>query len=481
VGRRLAARSLLSAPPPRDLFPRSDDWQLVFSHGPTGTSPVEAGWQEVALWLSVMLPREQVPWWLLRVRRNCPLEGFQCHLEISIVIIEISRYAHSMIERRREFATLQRLLRRHPVVAIVGARQVGKTTLARQLAAKTEAATFFDLENPEDLARLADPMLALKDLRGLVVLDEIQRQPELFPILRVLADRSRRPARFLLLGSASPNLLRQSAESLAGRIIYHELGGFSLEEVGVARHGRLWLRGGLPRSFLARSDADSAAWRREFVRTFLERDLPQLGITIAASTLRRFWAMLAYYHGQIWNSSEFARSFGVADHTVRHYLDLLTSALVVRQLPPWFANIAKRQVKAPKVYIRDSGLLHSLLNVRTLSDLESHPKLGASWEGFVVEQIIRRLEARPEECFFWATHAGAELDLLVVRGRHRLGFEIKRTSSPRPTPSMHHALADLKLHRLDVIHAGDETFPLGRRLRAVALRRLLDDLSPLTH
>lgn len=385
-----------------------------------------------------------------------------------------------MIQREREQVILQKLLRRHPVVAIVGARQVGKTTLARQVAtAAGRPATLFDLENPEHLARLSDPMLVLKGLRGLVVIDEIQRLPNFFPILRVLADRSPLPAQFLLLGSASPELLRQSAESLAGRIVYHELAGFSLEEVGAERHERLWLRGGFPRSYLARSAAESGAWRQDFIRTFLERDLPQLGIAVAAATLRRFWTMLAHYHAQTWNSSEFARSFGVADHTVRRYLDLLTSALVVRQLPPWFENVSKRQVKAPKVYIRDSGLLHSLLNLRSLTDVESHPKLGASWEGFAIEQLICRLAARAEECFFWATHSGSEVDLLIVRGRRRLGFEVKRTSSPRLTPSMRHALSDLKLDRLDVIHAGDDTFPLSPRVRALALSRLLTDLKPL--
>ncbi|HEY2252516.1 MAG TPA: ATP-binding protein [Planctomycetaceae bacterium] len=385
-----------------------------------------------------------------------------------------------MIRRQYEQMVLQKLLKRYPVVAIVGARQVGKTTLARQLATAARGPTmFFDLENPEHLARLADPLLALKKLRGLAVVDEVQRLPNLFPVLRVLADRPRTPCRFLLLGSASPELLRQSAESLAGRVVYHELGGFSLEEVGADHHERLWLRGGFPRSYLGRSAADSAQWRQEFIRTFLERDLPQLGITVAAGILRRFWTMLAHYHGQTWNSSEFARSFGVADHTVRRYLDLLTAALVVRQLPPWFENVGKRQVKSPKVYIRDSGLLHALLNLKSLADVESHPKLGASWEGFAIEQVIRRLRVRSEECFFWATHSGSELDLLIARGPRRLGFEIKRTSSPRLTPSMRHALEDLKLHRLDVIHAGDETFPLSPRVRAVSLKRLLVDLKPL--
>jgi predicted AAA+ superfamily ATPase len=385
-----------------------------------------------------------------------------------------------MIQRYREIEILGQLLKRYPVVGIVGARQVGKTTLARSFIDRIDKATsYFDLENPEDLARLADPMLALKDLEGLVVIDEVQRLPDLFPVLRVLVDRPRGQCRFLILGSASPGLLRQSSETLAGRIFYHQLNGFTMDEIGPENHTLLWLRGGFPRSYLARTHTESDEWRRGFIRTFLERDLPQLGITIRSTTLNRFWRMLAHYHGQIWNSSDFARSFGVADTTVRNYLDLMTSALVIQQLPPWHENISKRQVKAPKIYIADSGLLHSLLNLKALRDLEGHPKLGASWEGFIIQQIIRQLGARTDECFFWATHAGAELDLLVIRGRQRLGFEIKRTSSPQITPSMRIALSDLKLGRLDVIHAGETTFPLDKKIRAVALTRLLDDVKPL--
>jgi predicted AAA+ superfamily ATPase len=385
-----------------------------------------------------------------------------------------------MIEREKEMKNLQGLLKRHRVVGIVGARQVGKTTLARSLVKTIDKkVTYFDLENPEDQSRLTDPMLALKELKGLVVIDEIQRYPELFTVLRVLVDRPRSSARFLILGSASPDMLRQSSETLAGRIFYHQLSGFAMDEIGAINYKQLWLRGGFPRSFLAGSHHYSDEWRRGFIQTFLERDLPQLGVNIRSTTLNRFWRMLAHYHGQTWNASEFARSFGVADTTVRNYLDLLTSALVVRQLPPWHENISKRQVKAPKIYIADSGLLHSLLNLKTLRDLESHPKLGASWEGFVIQQIIRRLGARSDECFFWATHAGAELDLLVKRGRYCLGFEIKRTSSPRITPSMRNAIVDLKLKHLDLVHAGDETFPMGKNIRAVALPRLLDDLLPM--
>jgi predicted AAA+ superfamily ATPase len=385
-----------------------------------------------------------------------------------------------VIDRHQEIQILQRLLGRNPVVGIVGARQVGKTTLARFVTAEMHLpVAYFDLENPEDLARLAEPMLALRPLKGLIVIDEVQRLPELFPVLRVLADRPRRPARFLILGSASPDLLRQGSESLAGRVMFHELKGFALDEVGLANRERLWIRGGFPKAFLARTDAESNEWRRGFIQTFLERDLPQLGISIRSAALRRFWTMLAHYHAQTWNSSEFARAFGVADTTVRNYLDVLTAALVVFQLPPWHENIAKRQVKSPKVYIADSGILHALLNLPRLKDLEGHPKVGASWEGFVIGQVIRRLGARPEECFFWATHAGSELDLLVVAGRQRLGFEVKRTSAPRLTPSIRIAMKDLGLKSLDVIHSGDSTFPLGRGIRAVACSKLLDDLKPI--
>jgi predicted AAA+ superfamily ATPase len=385
-----------------------------------------------------------------------------------------------MIDRPREINTLRGLLARNPVIGIIGARQVGKTTLARVFAARWRGPVhYFDLENPEDEARLGDPMLSLKELTGLIVIDEIQRLPGLFPVLRVLVDRAGSAARFLVLGSASPGLLRQGSETLAGRIIYHELKSLALDEVGMAHQERLWLRGGFPRAYLARTAAASAEWRRGFIRTFLERDLPQLGIAIRSATLRRFWAMLAHYHGQTWNSSEFARSFGVADTTVRNYLDLLTSALVVTQLQPWHENIGKRQVRSPKIYIADSGILHTLLNITHLQDLERHPKLGASWEGFVISQVLRQLGARSEECYFWGTHAGSELDLLVIRGKARLGFEIKRTSSPRLTPSMRNALKDLKLGSLDVIHAGEHTFGLAERIRAVAFQKLLKDIRPL--
>lgn len=385
-----------------------------------------------------------------------------------------------MIDRRRQLATLKRLLARNRVVAILGARQVGKTTLVRTHASQQgKPVTFFDLERPQDLARLADPELALSELRGLVILDEIQRRPELFPVLRALVDRPKTSARFLVLGSASPDLLRQSSETLAGRIAYHTLPPLSLDEVGADALERLWIRGGFPRSYTARSLRESVDWRRDFIRTFLERDIPQLGLTIPATTLRRFWTMIAHYHGQIWNASEFGRAFGVTDHTVRRYLDILASTFVVRVLQPWTENLRKRQVKAPKVYLADTGLLHSLLSLETMSDLTGHPKVGASWEGLMLGLVTERLGVEPEECHFWATHAGAELDLLVVRGATRIGFEFKRTTSPRVTPSMRTALADLGLSRLDVVHAGTETFPLAPRIRAVAAGRILQDIKPL--
>lgn len=384
-----------------------------------------------------------------------------------------------MIERQRQQRTVQRLLARNPVVAILGARQVGKTTLARTLARQDRrASTVFDLERSQDLARLEDPELGLRDLKGIVILDEIQRRPELFPTLRVLADRPRKPARFLVLGSASPELLQQSSESLAGRIAYHELTGLTLDEVGAARLDRLWLRGSFPRSYTARSNIDARVWRVDFLRTFLERDVPQLGITIPSGTLERFWAMLAHYHGQVWNASELARSFGVSHHVTRRYLDALAATFMVRVLRPWQANIRKRQVKAPKVYIRDSGILHDFLGIESMRDLERHPKLGASWEGLLIEAVIHQLGARSHECYFWGTHTGAELDLLVVRGGRRYGFEIKRTSAPRITRSMRSALEDLELTRLDLLHAGTETFPLSPRVRAVAAKDILVELKP---
>jgi predicted AAA+ superfamily ATPase len=385
-----------------------------------------------------------------------------------------------MIDRELHARQITGLLKRYPVVAILGARQVGKTTLAASIAPTlSDRISRFDLENPSDLARLADPMLALQELKGLVVLDEVQRRPELFPVLRVLADRQPVRTRFLVLGSAAPDLLRQSSESLAGRIAYYELPGLAVREVGFEHADRLWVRGGFPKAFLARSDRESMEWRQAFIRTFLERDLPALGVNIAADTMRRFWSMLAHHHAQLWNASEIGRSFGVADTTVRNYLDKLTDALVVRQLKPWHENLGKRQVKSPKIFIRDSGLLHALLNLPTKRDIEGHPKLGASWEGFIIDQLVQQLGVNPEETYHWRTHQGAELDLLVVRGGLRLGFEVKRTVAPTLTPSMRSAMHDLKLKSLTVVHAGDQTFPLSKQVQAVAFRDVLNAIRPL--
>ncbi len=328
-----------------------------------------------------------------------------------------------------------------------------------------DSENYFDLERPTGLRRLEDPETSLGELRGLVVIDEVQRRPELFPILRVLIDRPRSPARFLLLGSASPALLRQSSESLAGRIEVIEMAGFSLEEVGLDHSARLWSRGGFPRSFVATSESRSFTWREEFIRTFLEQDLPQLGIRIPSPQLHRFWTMLAHYHGQIWNAAEPARSLGLSQPTVRSYLDLMTSAYMIRQLRPWHENLSKRQVKAPKIYVRDSGLLHALLGLRTRGDLLTHPKLGASWEGFVIEQLLQA--AAPDQAYFWATHQGAETDLLMLRGSRRVGVEIKRSDAPSLTPSMRIALDDLRLNKLWIIYPGQQRYDLSKRVAAI--------------
>lgn len=385
-----------------------------------------------------------------------------------------------MVPRQRHLSRVRRLLREHPAVAILGARQVGKTTLARQVLDQCDGpATIFDLEDPDDLARMHDPKLALRDLRGLVVIDEIQRRPNLFPVLRTLIDRPGPPTRFLILGSASRDLIRQTAETLAGRIIFHHLDGFCTDEVGMDKADALWVRGGFPRSFLASTEAASVDWRRAFIQTFLERDIPQLGIRIPGTTLHRFWRMLAHYHGQIWNGAELARAFGVSATTVRRYLDLLTGVLVVRQLPPWHENVGKRQVRSPKVYLADTGLLHTLLGISSREDLEGHPKVGASWEGMVLHEVTTWLGAREEECYFWATYGGAELDLLVIRGRRRLGIEVKRTTAPTTTRSLHAAQQTLGLDELLVIHAGDHSFPMAEGTRAVAFGRLREDVKPL--
>ena len=382
-----------------------------------------------------------------------------------------------LLPRRADRDAVRGLLRRHPVVALLGARQVGKTTLAREVArGRRGGVHVFDLENARDLGRLADPLLALERLQGLVVIDEVQRLPGLFPTLRVLADREGTPARFLVLGSASPELLRQGSETLAGRIAFHELAGFSLADVGPAKAQRLWLRGGFPPAFLAGTDASAAEWVESFIRTFLERDLPQLGVGTSAVTLRRFWTMAAHYHGQTWNGAAIAASLGVSSPTVRTYLDLLEAPFALRVLRPWSGNLSKRLVKSPKVYLADTGILHSLLGLETREDVDGHPRSGASWEGFCLEQVVRHLRARPAECHFWATHGGAELDVLIVRGRKRLGFEFKRSSAPAATKSMRTALEDLGLEEIVVVAPGAEAWPLDRRIRVVGIETLAKGL-----
>ncbi len=364
---------------------------------------------------------------------------------------------------------IERALARSRVVALIGPRQCGKTTLARQFV-PVDSLNYFDLEDPVSLARLDQPLTALQGLTGLVVIDEIQRRPELFPILRVLCDRTPLPARFLILGSASPELLRQSSETLAGRLEIIRMAGFSLAEVGAERQMQHWLRGGFPLSFLASSEADSLAWRRNFIQTFLERDLPQLGINIPSSAMFRFWNMLAHYHAQVWNAAEIARALDLSESTVRRYLDLLEGAFMVRQLRPWFANLNKRQVKSPKVYFRDTGILHQMLGIREERDLWLHPKSGASWEGYVIEEVIKATD--PDEVYFWATHAGAELDLLLFLGGRRVGVECKRVDAPRLTPSMRIALDNLALDHLFVFYPGERPYPLAERVTVLPLASL---------
>jgi predicted AAA+ superfamily ATPase len=377
------------------------------------------------------------------------------------------------LQRPRLRAQIAASLGRSRGVVLVGARQVGKTTLARGFVAAGPA-HYFDLEDPRVEAQFESPMLVLEHLKGLVAIDEVQRAPELFKVLRVLMDRDPLPAKFLLLGSASPGLLRQSSESLAGRIEVIETGGFTLDETGAGALPALWLRGGYPLSFLAASDANSRRWRQSVTSLFLERDLPQLGINVPAPAMRRFWTMLAHLNGQVWNAAEPARSLGVNESTARRYLDWLTQTFMVRQLQPWFENLGKRQVKSPKIYFRDTGLLHELLGITDEAALLAHPKSGSSWEGFALEQMLRI--AAPDEAWFWATHAGAELDLLMVKDGRRVGVEFKRMDAPRLTPSMRTAMHDLKLEALYVVYPGEHRYTLAERIEAVPLATLAPGL-----
>ena len=375
------------------------------------------------------------------------------------------------VPRNTLLTRIRASLARNPVTVLTGPRQSGKTTLARELLDE-ESPNYFDLEDPVDLMRLEEPRTALEPLEDLVVIDEIQRRPDLFPVLRVLADRRGQPARFLILGSASGELLRQSSETLAGRMERIEIGGFTLAELGPDAIGMLWRRGAFPRAFLARSERDSVVWRKQFIQTLLERDFPQWGVRVPATALLRFWTMVAHYHGQTWNSAQPAQALGVSPSTTRRYLDLLTDALVLRQLQPWHANIGKRQVKSPKVYVRDSGLLHQLFGLETERALLSHPKLGASWEGFAIEQI---LAAEPyDDAWFWATHQGAEIDLLLRRGGRLFGVECKRADAPRLTPSIRIALDDLGVERVVIVYPGGKRYPLGELVEAVPLAMLAE-------
>jgi predicted AAA+ superfamily ATPase len=374
-----------------------------------------------------------------------------------------------VIRRSTWLETVRDALSRSRIVALVGPRQCGKTTLAREFLPETSV-NYFDLEDPLSLARLDEPITALTPLSGLIVMDEVQLRPNLFPVLRVLADRKGFHGKFLLLGSASGDLLRQSSESLAGRMEMVTLRGFGLDELGKQAAAKLWRRGGFPRSYLARSEADSMTWRRAFIETLLQRDFPQWGVRTSAQALWRFWRMLAHYQGQVWNAAEPARALGAGESTIRRYLDLLSDAFMVRQLRPWHANLRKRQVRSPKVYIRDSGLLHQLLGIADERGLMTHPKLGASWEGFAIEEVLAA--ERPDEAYFWATHQGAEIDLVLRKGDAMFGVECKRTDAPRVTPSMRIALDDLKLKHISVIYPGEKRFKLARNVEAVPLTAL---------
>jgi predicted AAA+ superfamily ATPase len=375
-------------------------------------------------------------------------------------------------QRSTSYQEVAEALNENPVVAILGPRQCGKTTLARQFL-QENSSQYFDLEDPVIGELMKNPMTILKPLRGLVVIDEAQRQPGLFPVLRVLADRADQPAKFLILGSATPELSRQTSESLAGRIAMIELRGFNLEETNFQDPQKLWLRGGFPRSYLAATDAASDRWRKNFVQTFLERDLALLGFATNVPMMQRFWRLICHHHGQIWNAAPLASTLGVSAHTIRNYLDVLTQTYMIRQLHPWHVNLGKRQVKAPKIYLRDSGVLHHLLGIRHHADLIHHPAYGASWEGFALEETLAHF--RPEQVYFWATHGGAELDLLMIIDGKKIGVEFKHVDVPKATRSMHTALADLGLEKLLVVYPGERAFSLQENIHVVPLTRLQAD------
>jgi uncharacterized protein len=374
-----------------------------------------------------------------------------------------------MIYRPHYLKSIRSGLKHSPISAILGPRQCGKTTIAGVIAKEIKA-EYFDLEDPVDLTRLENPMFTLEGIDGLVIIDEIQRKPDLFPVLRVLVDRNREKTKYLILGSASPHLVKNVSESLAGRVAFIEMDGLDIREIDDENFNELWIRGGFPNSYLAKTDAASFRWRNDFIKTFLERDIPQLGISIPAMTIRRFWTMTAHFHGQIWNAAEFARSMGSSEGTARRYLDILSGAYVVRQLQPWFENIKKRQIKSPKIYIRDSGLLHALLSINSSKRLFQHPKYGASWEGFALEQVLKVTGA--DDFYFWGTHGGAELDLLLFKNGKRFGFEFKCNDAPSITKSIEIAKQDLNLEKVFIIYPGIKSYPLDHNTFVISLKNI---------
>lgn len=366
-----------------------------------------------------------------------------------------------MIDRKNYLTQVTTALRRSPITALLGPRQCGKTTLAKSVAKKMRG-VYFDLESTADVRRLQNPEMALADAQGLVILDEIQLRPELFSVLRVVVDKPKNKCKFLILGSASPSIVKNVSESLAGRVEFVDMSGFALDEVGIENWETLWVRGGFPRSFLAKNGKDSFVWREGFIRTFLQRDIPQLGIKIAAPAMRRFWTMLAHYHGQIWNASRIGSSLGINDKTARSYLDILTETYMIRQLQPWHENISKRQVKSPKIFFHDTGLLHSLLSLQDYHALSGHPQVGASWEGFALEQILQLV--RPPEAYYWATYSEAELDLFFIVNGKRWGIEFKFSEAPASTRSMRIAIDNLKLHKLLIVYPGKTAYPIDEHI-----------------
>jgi uncharacterized protein len=373
-----------------------------------------------------------------------------------------------LLARDKGIKLLRDYLELFPVVAIIGPRQSGKTTLVKLFSNQSKAdITFFDLEDQFDLAQLNNPQLALQDVKGYVVIDEIQRKPEIFPVLRVLADKKKHDTKFIILGSASRDLINKSSETLAGRIGYIELTPFSLSNVDSIE--KLWLRGGFPLSYLAKNQSNSFLWRKEYIRTFLERDIPNLGIRIPARTLSQFWQMLAHYHGQVINLSKLANSLQVSSPTIKNYLNILSGTFMVRQLQPYFINTKKRLVKAPKIFFRDSGIFHALLNIESKEALRTHPFLGASWEGFALEEFIRQEDLKEDECFFWSVHNGPELDLVFERDGKRFGCEIKYSDSPVVTKSMYSAIEELSLEKITIIYPGTRSFKLDKKIEVKPL------------